>query len=76
MLYAVRHEMAGTVEDVLARRMRTRLMARDASAQAAARVGQILQAELGLPPATITQQVSDYLAAIKLEKSILMGEEQ
>ncbi|MNV36213.1 hypothetical protein D3C71_1276820 [compost metagenome] len=56
--------------------MRTRLMARDASAQAADRVGQILQAELGLPPATITQQVSDYLAAIKLEKSILMGEEQ
>ncbi|MGE8636405.1 MAG: glycerol-3-phosphate dehydrogenase/oxidase, partial [Achromobacter piechaudii] len=76
VLYAVRHEMASTVEDVLARRMRTRLMARDASALAAGRVGQILQAELDLPPSTIAQQVDDYLAAIKHEKSILMGDEQ
>ncbi|MPS77065.1 MAG: glycerol-3-phosphate dehydrogenase/oxidase [Achromobacter sp.] len=76
VLYAVRHEMASTVEDVLARRMRTRLMARDASALAAGRVGQILQAELDLPPSTIAQQVDDYLAAIKHEKSILIGDEQ
>ncbi|KAG1256423.1 hypothetical protein G6F68_009796 [Rhizopus microsporus] len=69
VLYAVRHELAGTVEDVLSRRMRARLMARDASALAAARVGQILQSELGLAPTVITQQVNDYLAAIQHEKS-------
>ena len=42
VVYAARHEMARTVEDVLSRRMRARLMARDASARAAARVGDIL----------------------------------
>ncbi|KAG0773714.1 hypothetical protein G6F22_014643 [Rhizopus arrhizus] len=76
VLYAVRHELAGTVEDVLSRRMRARLMARDASALAAARVGQILQSELGLAPTVITQQVNDYLAAIQHEKSVLMGDKE
>ncbi|ASC67028.1 glycerol-3-phosphate dehydrogenase/oxidase [Achromobacter denitrificans] len=75
VVYAARHELAGTVEDVLSRRMRARLMARDASARAAARVGQLLQAELGLPETVIARQVADYLAAIKHEKSILMGEQ-
>ena len=75
VVYAARHELAGSVEDVLSRRMRARLMARDASARAAARVGQILQAELGLPEDLIARQVSDYLAAIKHEKSILMGDQ-
>ena len=76
VLYAVRHELAGTVEDVLSRRMRARLMARDASALAAARVAQILQSELGLAPTVITQQVNDYLAAIQHEKSVLMGDKE
>lgn len=75
VLYAVRHELAATIDDVLSRRIRARLMARDASGLAAARVGQILQAELGLSELTIAQQVNDYLAAIKHEKSILMGVE-
>jgi glycerol-3-phosphate dehydrogenase len=75
VVYAARHELAGTVEDVLSRRLRARLMARDASARAAARVGQLLQAELGLSETTIAQQVNDYLAAIQHEKSILMGDQ-
>ena len=70
----MRHELAGTVDDVLSRRMRARLMARDASAHAAPRVGQILQAELGLSESAVARQVSDYLAAVALEKSVLMGE--
>ncbi|MGO4417025.1 glycerol-3-phosphate dehydrogenase C-terminal domain-containing protein, partial [Cupriavidus sp. KB_39] len=74
VVYAVRHELAGTVDDVLSRRMRARLMARDASAHAAPRVGQILQAELGLSESAVARQVSDYLAAVALEKSVLMGE--
>ncbi|MBB3015449.1 glycerol-3-phosphate dehydrogenase/oxidase [Cupriavidus alkaliphilus] len=74
IVYAVRHELAGTVDDVLSRRMRARLMARDASARAAARVGQILQAELGLSEAAVARQVSEYLAAVALEKSVLMGD--
>ncbi len=72
--YAVRHEMAGTVDDVLSRRMRARMNARDASARAAARVGQILQSELGLSDHVIAQQVADYTAGVAREKSILLGE--
>ncbi|MET0906375.1 MAG: glycerol-3-phosphate dehydrogenase/oxidase [Tardiphaga sp.] len=72
--YAVRHEMAGTVDDVLSRRMRARMNARDASAGAAARVGQILQSELGLSDHVIAQQVADYTAGVAREKSILLGE--
>ena len=74
-LYAVRHELAATVEDVLSRRMRARLMARDASAEAAERVGKILQAELGLSDAAVAQQVRSYRAAIEHEKSVLMGDD-
>lgn len=73
VVYAVRHELACTVDDVLSRRIRARLMARDASAHAAARVGEILQAELGLSPSETAQQVASYRAAIEHEKSVLMG---
>lgn len=48
-------------------------MARDASAEAAERVGKILQAELGLSDAAVAQQVRSYRAAIEHEKSVLMG---
>lgn len=74
VIYAVRHEMAGTIDDVLSRRMRARMDARDASARAAIRVGQILQSELGLSEQIIAQQVADYKASVAREKSILLGE--
>jgi len=73
VVYAVRHELACTVDDVLSRRIRARLMARDASGRAATRVGQILQAELDLSTAETMQQVASYRAAIEHEKHILMG---
>lgn len=74
VVYAVRHEMARTVEDVLSRRMRVRLMARDASAVVASRVGEILKAELHLSDAEISEQVTTYRRSVQREKSILMGE--
>ncbi|WP_398472368.1 FAD-dependent oxidoreductase [Tardiphaga sp.] len=73
VIYAVRHEMAGNVDDVLSRRMRARMNARDASARAAMRVGQILQSELGLSEQIIAQQVADYTASVAREKFILLG---
>lgn len=76
VIYAARHEMARTVEDVLSRRMRARLMARDASAQAAARVGEILQTELGLSESEVLEQVAAYRQSAEREKSILMGDTQ
>lgn len=76
IVYAARHELAGSVDDVLSRRIRARLMARDASARAASRVGAILQAELGLSESVVAQQVNDYLAAVAHEKSVLLGDAQ
>lgn len=74
VVYAARHELARSVDDVLSRRTRARLMARDASARAAPRVGQILKAELGLSDALVTSQVRDYVAAVQYEKSVLIGD--
>ncbi|WP_338926084.1 glycerol-3-phosphate dehydrogenase/oxidase [Mycetohabitans endofungorum] len=74
VLYAARHELARSVDDVLSRRTRARLMARDASARAAPRVGQILKAELGLSDALVASQVRDYVAAVQYEKSVLIGD--
>ncbi|MBK0022551.1 glycerol-3-phosphate dehydrogenase/oxidase [Brucella pseudogrignonensis] len=73
VVYAARHELARTIDDVLSRRMRARLMARDASARAARRVGALLGAELGLSQAEIDRQVQAYVAATEKEKSILIG---
>ena len=49
-VYAVRHEMARTLDDVLSRRTRARLLARDASAAAAPAVAELLAPELGWRP--------------------------
>ncbi|MDB5654746.1 MAG: hypothetical protein JWQ94_2359 [Tardiphaga sp.] len=73
VVYAIRHEMAGSIDDVLSRRMRARLMARDASAQAAPRVAEILKSELGLSEQVVADQLSNFLASVAHEKSVLMG---
>ncbi|TDQ23511.1 glycerol-3-phosphate dehydrogenase [Raoultella sp. BIGb0149] len=73
VVYAIRHELASSVDDILSRRLRARLMARDASADAAGRVGELLQQELNMAPQTVAQQIARYRAAVKHEKSVLMG---
>ena len=71
VVYAARAELARSVDDVLARRTRSRLFARDASAAAAPEVGALLGAELGLTDEQVERQVSDYLASIRHEKTVL-----
>ena len=73
VVYAARHELARTVDDVLSRRTRSRIMARDASAVAADRVGELIGAELGLSPEQVGGQVAEYKRSVALERSILMG---
>ncbi|GLR07302.1 FAD-dependent oxidoreductase [Mixta theicola] len=73
VVYAIRHELACSIDDILSRRLRARLMARDASAEAAQRVGELLQQELNLAPSVIAKQIALYRAAVKHEKSVLMG---
>jgi glycerol-3-phosphate dehydrogenase len=46
VIYAMRHEMAVTVEDVLSRRTRISLLARDGGASCTARVAQLLAEEI------------------------------
>ncbi|ANH90009.1 MULTISPECIES: glycerol-3-phosphate dehydrogenase/oxidase [unclassified Streptomyces] len=72
VVYAARAEMARSVDDVLSRRTRARLFARDASAGAAQAVGELLGAELGFSQAQIERSVADYLSSVRHERSILL----
>jgi glycerol-3-phosphate dehydrogenase len=67
-LYAARVEMAHTLDDVLSRRTRARLLARDASADAAPEVAELLATELGWDDAETQRQVERYRAAVDIER--------
>ena len=67
-IYAVRHEMAMTLDDVLSRRTRARLLHRDATAAAAGDVAQLIGAELGWSDAKITEEASAYRADAVAER--------
>lgn len=62
VVWAVREEMARTVEDVLARRTRALLLDARASVRAAPRVAELMATELGCDAAWPQQQVKDYTA--------------
>jgi glycerol-3-phosphate dehydrogenase len=59
-VHAARYEMTRTLTDVLARRTRALLQARDASAEAAADVAALLAPELGWDDAEVARQVDAY----------------
>ena len=65
MVWAARHEMARTVEDVLARRTRALLLDARASAEAAPDVARLLAAELGRDAAWERRQVEAYRAVAR-----------
>jgi glycerol-3-phosphate dehydrogenase len=69
--YAVRDEMARTLDDVLSRRTRARLLARDASADAAASVAELIAPDLGWSEAERDAQVAAYRASIAAERAEL-----
>ncbi len=66
--YAVRYEMAVDLDDVLTRRTRARLLARDASAEAAADVAALIAPELGWTAEEQQRQVDAYRASIEAER--------
>lgn len=70
-VYAIRYEMAGTVADVLERRTRSRLFARDASLQAATRVAGLLLAEGVISDASAAEQLRQYDASVAEELAAL-----
>jgi glycerol-3-phosphate dehydrogenase len=61
VIWAVRHEYARTVEDVLARRTRALFLDATASMELAPRVASLMSAELGCDAGWQQQQVSDFL---------------
>lgn len=68
VVFAARYEMARNVDDVLSRRTRARLLARDASLAAAEDVAGLIGDELGLDAATRAAQVDAYRDAIETER--------
>jgi glycerol-3-phosphate dehydrogenase len=68
VVYAARAEMARTVDDVLSRRTRARLLARDASAAAAADVATLMARELGWSDEERERQVAQYTALVDEER--------
>lgn len=62
IVFAVRHEMAGNLDDVLSRRTRCILLDAAASIEIAPRVASIMAAELGRDQAWIDSQVDEFTA--------------
>ena len=68
-VYAVRHEMATTLIDVLVRRTRAHLFDRSATLAAAPAVAALVGGELGWDEAEIAHQVERYRALVAAEES-------
>ncbi|HEX9993806.1 MAG TPA: glycerol-3-phosphate dehydrogenase/oxidase [Acidimicrobiales bacterium] len=66
--YAVRYEMATTLDDVLSRRTRARILARDATAAAAEDVAALVAPDLGWDEATVAAQVASFRASVDEER--------
>ena len=62
VVFAIRNEMARTIEDVLARRVRLLFLDAQAAIDAAPLVGTLLQVELGKSDEWMEQQVADFNA--------------
>jgi glycerol-3-phosphate dehydrogenase len=69
-VYAVRYEMATTLDDVLARRTRARLRDAAATAAAAADVAALIAPELGWSGEEQAAQVAAYVAAAAREREV------
>jgi glycerol-3-phosphate dehydrogenase len=67
-VHAVRHEMATTIEDVLARRTRAHLFDRAASLAAAPAVAELLAGELGWTAEDTERQLEAYRRLCELEE--------
>jgi len=67
-VYAVRYEMATTLDDVLSRRTRARLLARDASAAAAPSVAALVAPDLGWTDDDVAREVASYRASVEHER--------
>jgi glycerol-3-phosphate dehydrogenase len=69
-VYAARHEMAQSVDDVLSRRTRARLLARDKTAAIADEVAALIAPELGWDETERARQAATYRAYVEHERTV------
>ena len=69
--FAAEHEMVVSLDDVLSRRTRARLLARDASAEAAESVAALIAGPLGWSEQEQRRQVEEYRASVAAERAAL-----
>ncbi|WP_208028057.1 glycerol-3-phosphate dehydrogenase/oxidase [Rhabdothermincola sediminis] len=69
-VYAARYEMARTLDDILSRRTRARLLGRDASAAAAPEVAALVAPDLGWDRTEQARQVDDYRQQVEHERHV------
>jgi glycerol-3-phosphate dehydrogenase len=68
-MHAVRHEMARTLDDILSRRTRARLLGRDDAARVAEDVGALVAPELGWSEADLEHEVGAFRDAVAFERA-------
>jgi glycerol-3-phosphate dehydrogenase len=71
-VHAVRHEMARTLDDVLARRVPARWLAGDAAADAAEATARLIAPELGWDDDEIGRQVAAFRDAVAADRSAVL----
>lgn len=71
VVHAARHEGAATLEDVLARRTRLSVRARDAALGSARVVAELLATELGRDDLWVEQQLGAYADAVRRERGVV-----
>jgi glycerol-3-phosphate dehydrogenase len=71
VVYAARHEGAATLADVLSRRTRLSLRARDAALPTAPLAAELLARELGRDEKWATDQVTQYAASVRAERGAI-----
>ncbi len=74
-IFAVRNEMARTLDDVLSRRTRARIINRPAALASARSVAELIAPELHWSLAQITQQVADFVDSCAREEAAAMVSE-
>jgi glycerol-3-phosphate dehydrogenase len=72
--FAAEHDLARTVEDVLARRVPLLLISRDQGLGACERVADVLGARLGWSAARRAQMIEEYRAEVELSRRWRLGE--
>jgi glycerol-3-phosphate dehydrogenase len=73
-VFAARYEMAHTLDDILSRRTRSRILNRDVAAQVAPVVAKLVAGELGWDEGEQARQVKAFVAAVESDRQAMIAE--